>query len=53
VKALEDVLFLEAGDMHTCAILADESIRCWGSNIAGQLGNNGTASSSVPVEVIM
>jgi alpha-tubulin suppressor-like RCC1 family protein len=47
------VLFLEAGDRHTCAILADGSIRCWGSNTSGQLGNNGTASSSVPMEVIM
>ena len=53
VKALEDVLFLDAGDNHSCAILADNSIRCWGSNISGQLGNNGTASSSVPVIVIM
>ncbi|KAJ1464561.1 regulator of chromosome condensation 1/beta-lactamase-inhibitor protein II, partial [Baffinella frigidus] len=26
------------GPVHTCAIMADDSIKCWGSNWAGQLG---------------
>lgn len=27
-----------AGRGHTCAILADDSLRCWGENTVGQLG---------------
>jgi len=29
---------IAAGSNHTCAILDNESIKCWGSNAAGQLG---------------
>ncbi|CAE7032759.1 rngB [Symbiodinium sp. CCMP2592] len=29
---------VEAGDYHTCAILLDESLKCWGRGTAGQLG---------------
>lgn len=27
-----------AGELHTCAILDDQSVRCWGSNEGGRLG---------------
>lgn len=30
--------FLDAGDEHTCAVLADRSLRCWGRGLAGRLG---------------
>jgi alpha-tubulin suppressor-like RCC1 family protein len=29
---------ISAGDMHTCAILDDGSVRCWGYGFNGQLG---------------
>jgi alpha-tubulin suppressor-like RCC1 family protein len=29
---------VDAGGAHTCAVLADGTARCWGSNSAGQLG---------------
>jgi len=29
---------IEAGDNHTCAILDNASVKCWGSNASGQLG---------------
>jgi alpha-tubulin suppressor-like RCC1 family protein len=33
---------IAAGDFHTCAILDDGSMRCWGFGASGQLGNGGT-----------
>jgi alpha-tubulin suppressor-like RCC1 family protein len=32
-----------AGWAHTCAVLADNTMRCWGGNQYGQLGNNQAA----------
>ena len=33
-----------AGDAHTCALLDDGSMRCWGSGAGGQLGYGNTTS---------
>lgn len=41
---------IDAGKWHTCAV-ADGKAYCWGYNGDGQLGNNSTTSSSVPVAV--
>ena len=30
---------LAAGEEHTCAILANGGVQCWGGNVNGQLGN--------------
>jgi alpha-tubulin suppressor-like RCC1 family protein len=32
------VLAIDAGDTHTCAVLTGGSVRCWGSNLSGELG---------------
>jgi len=37
---------------YTCAILADDSIKCWGRNGYGELGNGTTLNSNVPVPVL-
>jgi alpha-tubulin suppressor-like RCC1 family protein len=29
---------LSAGELHTCALLDDATVRCWGVNVDGQLG---------------
>ena len=45
------VKHISAGQVHTCAITTTGSAVCWGNNGYGQLGNNSTANSSVPVTV--
>jgi alpha-tubulin suppressor-like RCC1 family protein len=39
------------GGLHTCGITLGGGGRCWGYNVAGQLGDGGNASSPVPVTV--
>jgi alpha-tubulin suppressor-like RCC1 family protein len=41
-------LALSTGNHHTCAILDDGSVSCWGRNTQGQLGNGGTSNSLTP-----
>jgi alpha-tubulin suppressor-like RCC1 family protein len=36
---------------HTCVIASDNQAYCWGYNTYGQLGNNSTTDSSIPVAV--
>lgn len=43
VDGLGIVTKISAGNMHSCAILVDKTIKCWGNNVFGQLGN-GTVS---------
>lgn len=44
------VLAITAGDSHTCA-LTSAGVQCWGSNSYGELGNNSTTGSAIPVSV--
>ena len=39
------------GDVHSCALLGDGSVKCWGSNIYGQLGDGTKTNRSTPVTV--
>jgi hypothetical protein len=39
------------GIVHTCAVLSDGTVHCWGGNEYGQLGSGSTATSLVPVAV--
>ena len=43
---------IAVGAMHACALTAEGEVRCWGSNVNGQLGSTTACSStSVPVHV--
>ena len=44
-------LAVAAGHSHTCAILDDGSLKCWGDNSHGQLGDGSTTDRTSPVQV--
>lgn len=46
------VRHVAAGERHTCAVLLDGSVRCWGQNTRGQLGDGTRRSSPRPREVV-
>jgi alpha-tubulin suppressor-like RCC1 family protein len=46
------VVSVSAGLHHTCALLADQSVYCWGWNNRGQLGDGTTVNRNVPTRVI-
>ncbi len=46
-------LSLSAGRLHSCALLDDRSLKCWGSNGYGQLGNGNTNNqTAIPTRSI-
>ena len=46
------VTAIDAGRYHSIALCSDGTIACWGDGGYGELGNNGTANSAVPVQVV-
>ena len=42
---------IAVGGSHSCAITTAQSVKCWGGNSNGQLGNGTTTDSGVPVVV--
>lgn len=43
---------IAVGASHTCALIEDRSVECWGSNGEGQLGDGTISVSTLPVKVI-
>jgi len=53
VRGLKDVTAISTGPtLHTCALLNDGSIQCWGNNSAAQLGDGTDIDRRTPVSVI-
>lgn len=48
----EGVSQLSATLSHACVVTATGGVKCWGANAAGQLGNNATTPSGLPVVVL-
>ncbi len=46
------VIAVTGGGGHTCAIMGAGEVFCWGFNENGQLGNQATLDSNLPVKVI-
>ena len=40
------------GGEHSCALLADETVKCWGRNTRGQLGNSTLRNTRTPISVV-
>jgi alpha-tubulin suppressor-like RCC1 family protein len=52
VPGLAGVSGLAVGKSHSCALLANGTVKCWGWNEKGQLGNGATSDSEGPVDVV-
>jgi hypothetical protein len=43
------VATISAGGNHTCALISNREMKCWGLNIYGQLGDNTNTQRTLPV----
>ena len=51
VSGITGAAAITTGADHACALLGDGTLRCWGKNDTGQLGDGTLTSSSTPVPV--
>lgn len=51
VPGVDQAVDIATGADHTCAALADGTVRCWGANHSGQLGDDTGVDSVRPVVV--
>jgi alpha-tubulin suppressor-like RCC1 family protein len=49
VAGISDAVHLGVGGQHSCALLKDRTLRCWGDNGTGQLGDGTQTASAAPV----
>jgi len=46
-----EMISISSGYRHTCGLLSDGSVLCWGEGDTGQLGNGANIDSNLPVQV--
>jgi Alpha-tubulin suppressor and related RCC1 domain-containing proteins len=51
VIGISNAKAIAGGYQHYCALLGDGTVRCWGANNAGQMGNGGYDTASTPTAV--
>ncbi len=51
VSGLTNVRQIALGAEHTCALLSNKNVTCWGNNQYGQLGDGSTTNRRIPVVV--
>ena len=49
---MQDAVQVAAGLYHTCALLSDGGVRCWGEGGNGRLGDGSTTDRTAPVAVL-
>ena len=49
VSGISSAIAVSAGSSHSCALLSDATLWCWGSNGQGRLGDGTTDGSRTPV----
>ena len=50
VMGIDDATGIATGWDHTCALMEDSTVSCWGNNSFGQLGDGTNRSASAPVK---
>jgi alpha-tubulin suppressor-like RCC1 family protein len=48
---ISNSLALDVGGFHSCAVLSDGTVKCWGENYYGQLGD-GTNNNSLEPKLV-
>ena len=49
---LENIVQINSGDSHVCALVINSEVKCWGSGASGKLGHRATANKNYPVSVV-
>jgi alpha-tubulin suppressor-like RCC1 family protein len=53
VEGVSTAVAVTAGGNHTCALLQDQTLACWGENTRGQVGDGSNESSALPVALFL
>lgn len=51
VTGITDAILVEPGPGHTCILLSNRTVQCWGDDEYGQLGDGTNTDATTPVTV--